>query len=55
MKLFKWAYAAIALVATTVLTISFFMQDVSPINQITLLIQSVGFGFVCGLVIGSEM
>ena len=54
MKLFKWAYGAIALAAATCLVISFF-QDVNPITQIALLIQSVGFGWICGFAIGGDM
>ena len=54
MKLFKWAYGALALVAASCLVISFFMQDVKPLTQITLLIQSVGFGWICGFAIGSD-
>lgn len=54
MKLFKWAYGALAIVSATCLVISFF-QDVNPITQITLLIQSVGFGWVCGFAIGGDM
>ena len=55
MKLFKWAYGALTLITSIVLAVSFFMPDINPITQITLLIQSVGFGFVCGLAIGSDM
>ena len=55
MKLFKWAYGALALVAVIFLIISFFMQDTTPITQITLLIQSVGFGWICGLATGLDM
>ena len=55
MKLFKWAYGAIALVATTFLIMSFFMQNATLGNQISLLIQSVGFGWVSGFAAGSDM
>lgn len=55
MKLFKWGYGALALVATIVLIISFFMQDVKPLTQISLLIQSVGFWWICGFAIGADI
>jgi hypothetical protein len=55
MKLFKWGYGALALVAAIALIASFFIQDVTPITQITLLIQSVGFGWICGAAIGTDM
>ena len=55
MKLLKWAYGALAIVAATCLAISFFMQDINPITQISLLLQSVGFGWICGFAIGSDM
>ena len=52
MKLFEWAYGALALITTVFLIISFFMPDVNPLTQISLLIQSVGFGWTCGFAIG---
>jgi hypothetical protein len=55
MKLLKWGYGTLALVAAITLIASFFMQDVEPIAQIALLIQSVGFGWICGLAIGTDM
>lgn len=55
MKLFKWAYGALAFVAAAALVASFFVQDVKPITQITLLIQSVGFAWICGAAVGAEM
>lgn len=55
MKLLKWAYGALALVTFATLIVSFFVQDVNPIGQITLLIQSVGFGWICGFAIGGDM
>ena len=55
MKLFKWGFAALSLAATICLAISFFMQDVKPITQITLLIQSVGYCFISAFAIGAEM
>lgn len=55
MKLFKWGYGALAIAATIVLIVSFFIQDVKPLTQITLLIQSVGFGWLCGFAIGADM
>lgn len=55
MKLFKWGYGALAIAATIALIVSFFIQDVKPLTQITLLIQSVGFGWLCGFAIGADM
>ena len=55
MKLFKWGYGAFAIAAATCLAISFFVQEVNPTTQITLLLQSVGFGWICGFAIGSDM
>ena len=55
MTLFKWAYGALALIAAVVLAVSFFMQDVKPITKITLLIQSVGFGWVCGAYVCADV
>ena len=52
MKLFKWGYGALAAVTTIVLIVSFFVQDVSPIAQIALLVQSVGFAWICGAAFG---
>lgn len=54
MKKLIWIYGALALVAAIFLSASFFMQDVRPLTQIALLIQSVGYGWVCGLGIGSN-
>ena len=54
MKIFKWAYGALALVASVCLVVSFF-TDVNQITQITLLIQSVGFGWICGFAIGGDL
>lgn len=55
MKFFKWAYGVFALTGVFFLTISFFMQDVKPLTQISLLIQSVGYGWICGFAIGEDM
>ena len=55
MKLFKWGYGTLAIVATIVLIVSFFIQHIKPLTQITLLIQSVGFGWICGFAIGTDM
>lgn len=55
MTLLKWGYGALALTASICLVVSFFAQEVNPVTQITLLLQSVGYGFVCGLAIGSDM
>ena len=52
-KFFKWAYGALAIIAATCLIISFFV-DTSPIGQITLLLQSVGFGWICGFAMGAD-
>lgn len=54
MKLLKWGYGALALISAICLVVSFF-KDVNPIAQITLLIQSVGFGLICGFAIGGDM
>ena len=53
--LFKWAYGALAIAAATALIVSFFIPDAKPLTQITLLIQSVGFGFISGMAIGADM
>ena len=55
MKLFKWAYGALALVASIALIISFFIPDTTPGAQITLLINSVGYGFVSGIYVGKDL
>lgn len=54
LKFFKWAYAALSVAAAVALGISFF-TEVSPTNQITFLIQAVGFGFVSGLGFGGDI
>ena len=54
MRLLKWCYCALAVVATTVLAISFFMQGIDPIVKITLLTQSVGFMWAFGVAIGAD-
>ena len=51
----KWAYGALAIAAATALIVSFFVPGTKPLTQITLLIQAVGFGFISGLAIGSDM
>lgn len=55
MKLLKWGYGAISIVAAIALAASFFMQDINKITQITLLLQSVGFGWICGFATGGDM
>ena len=55
MKLFKWAYGVLALIASSVLIASFFLLGINPITQITLLIQSIGFGWICGFATGGDM
>ena len=55
MKPLKICYGALAIVAATVLAVSLFMQDVKPLTQLSLLIQSVGFGWMCGFTIGADM
>ena len=55
MKLFKWAYGALAIVATIFLIVSFFVPGTTPLTQITLLIQAVGYGWICGFAIGTDM
>ncbi len=54
-KLFKWAYGALAIISAVTLVVTFFVQDVNPIGQVTLLVQSVGFGWICGCYFGSDM
>lgn len=53
MKVFKLIYGALAIICAAVLATSFFIADVQPINQITLLIQSVLFGFASGMYTGA--
>lgn len=55
MKLFKYAYGALSIIATIVLLVSFFLPDVTPVTQITLTLQAVGFGFICGMGTGADM
>ena len=51
-KFFGIAYLILSLVAAAVLGISFFAVTSTPITQLTLLLQSVGFGVVSGLFFG---
>lgn len=55
MKLFKWAYGILAIVTTICLVVSFFVPSVNPFTQISLLIQAVGFGWICGCATGIDM
>lgn len=55
MKLFKWAYGALAIAAAIVLIVSFCVPGTKPLTQITLLIQAVGFGWICGFAIGTDV
>lgn len=55
MKLFKYAYGALSIFATIFLIASFFLSDVTPVTQLTLTLQAVGFGFVCGMGTGADM
>lgn len=55
MKIFKWGFGVLALVGAVVLAITFFMQDISPVNQIGLLMQSVGFGWLSGFATGEDL
>jgi hypothetical protein len=55
MKRFKWSYGALSVLAAATLLISFFIHDVNPIGQITLLIQSVGFAWICGAAFSADM
>ena len=48
---FKWAYLALSVAALIAVGISLFV-DVSPITQISLMVQSVGYGFVSGMYFG---
>lgn len=54
MKLFKWAFGALAITTTIVLIVSFFVPGIQPLTQISLLIQSVGYGWICGFAIGAD-
>lgn len=54
MRLLKWCYCALAVTSATVLAISFFMQDIDPVAQITLLIQSIGFMWAFGVAVGAD-
>ena len=50
---FKWVYLALSLAAAICLGITFFIET-KVLNQLTFLIQSVGFAFVSGLFFGSK-
>ena len=54
MKLFKWGYGALSIAATICLIVSLFLPDVKPITQLTFVLQSVGFGWLCGFAIGAD-
>ena len=54
MKKFKWIYGILAAVTTITLLGSFFAHDVNPINQVILLVQSVGFSWICGAYSGAD-
>lgn len=47
----KWAYLALSVAALIAVGISLFV-DVSPITQISLMVQSVGCGFLSGMYFG---
>lgn len=47
-NLLKWGYTLLAAMASITLAISLFVPEVSPINQMTLLMQSVCFGWLSG-------
>lgn len=55
MKRFKWSYGILSALSAATLLISFFMNDVNPIGQITLLIQSVGFAWISGAAFSADM
>jgi hypothetical protein len=55
MKLFKWAYGALSIISTIALIASLFIPDINPLIQITLVLQSVGFGWICGVSVGGEL
>lgn len=55
MTLLKWGYGALSIIATIFLIVSFFIPDTTPITQITLLLQAVGFGWVCGFAMGTDV
>lgn len=55
MKVYKWAYGALSAVTTITLIVSFFVQEIRPISQIVLLVQSVGFAWICGACVGTDV
>ena len=53
-KVNKWLYLAISIVCMITLVMTFFIET-KPINQISLLIMAVGYGFVSGLAFNGDM
>lgn len=47
----KWAYLALSVVALIAAGVSLFVEA-SPLTQISLLVQAVGYGFVSGMYFG---
>jgi hypothetical protein len=55
MTVYKWGYCALSIISAICLIVSFFIPDTTPITQISLLLQSVGFGWVCGYAMGADV
>lgn len=53
-KVNKQLYLAMSIVCTIVLVITFFIET-RPINQISVLIMAIGFGFVGGMAFMVDM
>ena len=47
-KFVKWAYLVLAIITMIALGVSFFVEC-EPLTQVLLLIQSVGYGFISGM------
>ena len=48
---FKWAYLALSVAALIAAGVSLFVET-SPLTQISLLVQAIGYGFVSGMYFG---
>ena len=55
MTVFKWVYGALSIISAICLIVSFFIPGTTPITQITFVLQSVGFGWVCGYAMGADV
>ena len=53
-KVNKWVFLAMSIVCMITLVMTFFIET-KPINQISLLIMAVGYGFVSGLAFNGDM